>query len=469
MPHMTPDEFRSEGAKALEWVARYMETVEDYPVLSRVEPGEVRAKLPPHPPEHGEAFDAVLTDLDEIIMPGITHWQSPSFFAFFNGNTSGPSILGELVAAGIAPQGMMWATSPAATELETHVLDWLAEMLDLPERFRSTAKGGGVIQDTASSATFTAVVAARERATSGSVNERGFSQRLTAYASVHAHSSIEKAVRLAGIGSQNLRLVEVDATHAMDPTHLAELIKADIAAGHIPAFVNATAGTTSSLAFDPIRPIGEICAEHDIWLHVDAAWAGNAAVCPEFRWMHDGLEHADSYLVNPHKWMFTNVDLDAFYVADRSALTSAMGIHPEYLRSVATEEGGVIDYRNWHVALGRRFRALKLWFVIRHYGVEGIRTVIREHVRLGQLFRTWVDEHPDFEAAAPTRLNLVCFRHVAGDEVNQAIMDEVNAGGEIYITHTRLDGRLVLRLNVGQTYTEERHVRRAWELIGQRR
>ena len=463
--HMTPDEFRARGTELIEWIATYMEQVETYPVLSKVHPGEVRSRLPQHPPQTGESWQSVVADLDEIVMPGVTHWQSPGFFAFFNGNSSGPSILGELVAAGLGTQGMMWATSPAATELETHVLDWLAEMLDLPERFRSTSAGGGVIHDTASTGTLIAALAARERATDYATNETGLAGSLTAYTSAQAHSSVEKAVRLAGIGSNNLRLISTDRSFAMEPEALAAALAADQEAGLVPTFVVATVGTTSSLAMDPVRPIGELARKYGAWLHVDAAWAGSAAICPEFRHLHDGLELADSYLFNPHKWLFTNVDLDAFYVADREALIRTMSLAPEYLRNPASESGEVIDYRDWQISLGRRFRALKLWFVIRHYGIEGIQHHVRRHVALAQDLAERVRQHPDLELAAPADLNLVCFRHVDGDAASEAVLERVNSSGKAYLTHTKLDDRYVVRVNVGQTHTEQRHIDQLWELI----
>ncbi len=463
--HMTPDEFRQRGRQLIDWIADYMENVEKYPVLSQVGPGDVRAALPRHPPEHGEDWDHILTDVDEVILPGVTHWQSPNFFAYFNGNSSGPSVLGELLAAGLGTQGMLWATSPAATELETHVLDWLAEMLDLPEPFHSTATGGGVIQDTASTAVLCAVLAARERATGSAANETGVPAGLRAYASREAHSSVEKAVRIAGIGSANLRAVPVDADFAIRPDELDALLTADRDAGLTPAFVNATVGTTSSTAIDPVRAIGEVCRRHGVWLHVDAAFFGTAAICPEFRHIQDGVELADSYNFNPHKWMFTNLDCSALYVADRRPLVAALSILPEYLRNQASEADGVIDYRNWQVALGRRFRALKLWFVIRHYGVEGLRHHIREHVRIAQQLAAQIAEHPDFDLAAPAHLNLVCFRHRGGDAANEAILGRLNASGALHLTHTKLGGAYTLRMSIGQTYTEERHVQRAWELI----
>jgi aromatic-L-amino-acid/L-tryptophan decarboxylase len=463
--HMTPDEFRRWGRETVEWIARYMERVEELPVLSRAAPGEVRAALPPHPPERGEPFDAVLRDLDEVILPGITHWQSPGFFAYFPANASGPAILGELLSAGLGVQGMLWSTSPACTELETHVMDWLVELLALPDRFRSSGPGGGVIQDSASSAVLCALVAARQRATAGRANEAGVDRPLAVYATSQTHSSIEKAVRVAGLGSEAMRIVEADATHAMRPDDLARRLEADAADGVAPCLVVATVGTTSSNAMDPVRAIGEVCARHGVWLHVDAAMSGTAAICPEYRFVNDGLELADSYCFNPHKWMFTNFDCSAFFVADRAALVGALSILPEYLRNAATESGAVIDYRDWQVPLGRRFRALKLWATIRHYGAEGLRHHVREHVRLAQEFAARVRADERFELAAPAPLNLVCFRHRGGDEVNQRIMDSLNASGRLFLTHTKLDGRLVLRMSIGQARTERRHVEAAWAAI----
>ncbi|MDW8317748.1 MAG: pyridoxal-dependent decarboxylase [Anaerolineae bacterium] len=462
---MTPDQFRRYGRAVVDWIADYMERVESYPVLSQVQPGQIRAGLPAQPPAQGEPFEAILADLEPLIMPGITHWQSPNFFAFFPANASGPAILGDLLSSGLGVQGMLWATSPACTELETHVLDWLVDMLGLPEKFKSTTAGGGVIQDTASSATLTALLAGRERATGWQSNERGADGRLVAYTSTQAHSSVEKAAKIAGLGRQNLRLIEVDERFAMRPEALAQQIEADRRAGLVPCFVCATVGTTSSNAMDPLRPIGEVCQTEGVWLHVDAAMSGTAALCPEFRWIHDGVELADSYAFNPHKWMFTNFDCDCFWVADRAALIRTLSILPEYLRNQATESGAVFDYRDWHIPLGRRFRALKLWFVIRHYGVEGLRYHVRRHVELAQQFAAWVQADPRFELAAPAPLNLVCFRLRAGDEANRRLMDRLNRSGHLYLTHTVLDGKVTLRLCVGQTHTEARHVEAAWRRI----
>ena len=464
--HMTPDEFRRYGRAVVDWVANYMENVESFPVMSKVEPGQIRASLPLEQPAQGVPFDAILKDMGDLILPGLTHWQSPNFFAFFPANASGPAILGELLSAGLGVQGMLWATSPACTELETHVLDWLVGMLDLPAEFKSTGAGGGVIQDSASSASLCALLAARERATGFETNEDGCDGRLVAYTSNQAHSSIEKAVKIAGLGrKRGLRLIDVDDRFAMRPDALAAQITRDRQAGLIPCFVSATVGTTSSNAIDPLPEIGRICREEGLWLHVDGAMSGAAALCPEYRYIHKGLEFADSYCFNPHKWMFTNFDCDCFYVADRATLIKTLSVLPEYLRNKATESGAVIDYRDWHIPLGRRFRSLKLWFVIRHYGVEGLRHHIRRHIQLAQEFARWVKASDDFELAAPAPLNLVCFSHKGGDELNRKLLDRLNESGKLYLTHTTLAGRHTLRFCVGQTYTEARHVRQAWEQI----
>ena len=463
--HMDSDEFRRAAIQAAEWVGRYWDSIDRYPVLSRARPGDVRAQLPAEPPEHPEPFDAVLADLDRVILPGITHWQAPGFYAFFPGNASGPGVLGDLISSGLGVQGMLWASSPACTELETHMLDWMVDLLALPDRFRSTGAGGGVIQDSASSASLCALLAARERATSGQSNRRGVREDLVAYASSQAHSSIEKAAGIAGIGRENLRAIPVDENFAMRPDALEQAVTEDRTAGRIPFFVTATVGTTSSTAVDPLRPISAICDTNNLWLHVDAAHAGSAAVCPEFRWIHDGLERADSYCFNPHKWLLTNFDLDCFYVADRTSLINALSVLPEYLRNEATASGAVFDYRDWQIPLGRRFRALKLWFVIRHYGAEGLRRHIRHTVALAQELAGWIRSDNRFVLAAPAPLNLVCFRHADGDAVTQAILDRLNGSGELYLTHTRLADRLVLRLAIGSPRTERQHIERAWAAI----
>ncbi len=463
--HMTPAEFRRWGRAVIDWLADYQERVESYPVLSTVAPGEIRASLPTSPPEQGEPFDAILADVGEKLLPGITHWQSPNFFAYFPTGASGPSVLGDLISAGLGVQGMLWATSPACTELETLVLDWLVEMLDLPAAFRSGSAGGGVIQDSASSAALCALLAARERATGFASDEQGGDGRLCVYASTQTHSSIEKAVRIAGLGRRSLRLIEVDEQFALRPETLARQIAADRAAGLQPAFVCATLGTTSSNAVDPLSAIGAIARREGLWLHVDGAMAGTAALCPELRHLQAGIEHADSYCFNPHKWMLTNFDCSCFWVADRAALVRTLSVLPEYLRNQATESGAVLDYRDWQIPLGRRFRALKLWFVIRHYGVEGLRRQVRRHVALAQELARTIAADPRFELVVPPPLNLVCFRLRGSDDLNRRLLERLNASGRLFLTHTVLGGRTTLRLCVGQAGTDERHVRAAWERI----
>jgi len=466
-PHMTDEEFRRFGRAAIDWIVEYEKRVESLPVLSRVRPGEIRAALPPAPPDEGEPFEAILGDLDRIILPGVTHWQSPGFFAYFPANASRPSMIAELLAAVLGVQGMMWVTSPACTELETHVLDWLVDMLALPGDFKSDGRGGGVIQDSASSAVLCALLAARERATGWASNERGADGRLAAYASTQAHSSVEKAVRIAGLGSRNLRLIETDGRFAMRADVLARRIAEDRRAGLVPCFVCATVGTTASHGIDPVREIGRVARDEGLWLHVDAAMAGTAALCPELRFVNDGVELADSWCFNPHKWMFTNFDCDCFYVTDREALVRTLTVLPEYLRNKATDSGAVIDYRDWQVPLGRRFRSLKLWFTIRHYGVEGLRRLVRAHVALARELAQWIRESRDFELAVEPPLNLVCFRHRGGDGMNRLLLDRLNAGGRIYLSHAVLGGAFTLRLCVGQTRTERRHVEEAWRLVAE--
>jgi aromatic-L-amino-acid decarboxylase len=463
--HMTPEQFRQYGRAVIDWIADYYEKVELFPVLSQVKPGDIRKSLPEHPPEKGESVIDMLRDVEKLILPGITHWQSPNFFAYFPANTSGPAILGDLLSSGLAVQGMIWATSPACTELESLVLDWLVDMLDLPRKFKSNSSGGGVIQDTASSASLCAVLAARERTSNFRVNAEGGNGKLIAYTSTQGHSSIEKAVKIAGIGKNNLHLIEVDENFAMQPEKLVARIEEDLRVGLTPSFVCATVGTTSSHALDPLKDIGEICRRYQLWLHVDAAMAGTAALCSEFRFIHQGLEYADSYCFNPHKWMFTNFDCDCFYVADRNTLIKTLSVLPEYLKNKATESGAVIDYRDWHIPMGRRFRSLKLWFVIRHYGIEGLQYLVRKHVQMAQNFKQWVEADPCFEIVAPVPLNLVCFRHKGGDDFNEKLLDRLNNSGELYLSHTKLNDQYVIRMCIAQTHTEERHVRTAWKKI----
>ena len=455
----SPEDFSQQGHRTVEWVAGYLANLESYPVLATTSPGQIAAMLPAR--EQPEPFEALLADLDEIVIPGTTHWQAPGFFGYFPANASPPSILAELVTAGLGVNGMVWATSPACTEIETVMLDWLARLLDLPTQFLSGSKGGGVIQDSASAATLCALLAARERA----VGAGAALADLCVYSSTEAHSSVQKGARVAGFGAAHVRLIAVDDAFRMDVGALGSAVSADREAGLVPCCVVATAGTTSSMAFDPVRAIGEICRAEHLWLHVDGAMAGSAAVCPELRSHHDGLELADSYAFNPHKWLLTNFDCDCFYVADRSSLVEALSITPEYLRNEASESGSVIDYRDWQVPLGRRFRALKLWFVVRSYGAEGLRAHVREHVRLSKMLSDRLGADPRFELCAPPALNLTCFRHVAGDGASEGLLSDLNATGRVFLSHTRLDGVYVIRCSIGGTWTEERHVEMLWRLI----
>ena len=462
---MDIEEFRRRGHETVEWMADYLENVERFPVLSQASPGDTLRRLPPSPPAEGEPYDDIMTDVGTIIMPGITHWQHPSFFAYFPANTSPPSILAEMVVSTLAPQCMLWQTSPAATELEERVMEWLRDMLGLPAEFT------GVIQDTASTATLCAILTAREKVTSHTINETGFVGKgiLTAYCSSETHSSIEKGVKIAGLGKENLRKIPVDGEYAMQPAELERAIEVDKAEGRLPTIVVATIGTTGSTAVDPLREIGEICTRQGVWLHVDAAHAGTALVCPEFRWMVKGIEHADSLVMNPHKWMLTTLPTSAYFVRDVEALVRTFEIMPEYLR---TKEEGVTNYRDWGVPLGRRFTALKLWFVIRSYGVEGLQRMVRDHVGHAQWLKGEIDASEDFETMAPTPVNLVCFRyHPDGveedelDRINGTLVQRLNDTGELFLTHTKLAGRYTVRLVVGQTFVEREHVVAAWQLI----
>ncbi|HUI08759.1 MAG TPA: aminotransferase class V-fold PLP-dependent enzyme [Bacteroidota bacterium] len=458
---MSPEEFRAHAHGLVDWMADYMASVERYPVKSPSAPGEILAALPLHAPETGEQFGDIFADFTRTILPGMTHWQHPSFFAYFPANSSPPSVLAEMLTATLGAQCMSWVTSPAATELEERVMEWLREMIALPPSFT------GVIQDTASTATLCAVLSARERSSNFAVNEGGFppGRRFTAYASTETHSSVERAVRIAGLGAAALRKLPVDRNYAMQPEALREAIARDRREGCTPLVAVATLGTTGSTAIDPLKAIGDVCRGSGVWLHVDAAYAGTALLAPEMRWMSEGIEAADSFVFNPHKWMFTNFDCSAYFVRDADALVRTFAILPEYLKTGGA--GDVKNYRDWGIQLGRRFRALKLWFVIRHYGVEGLRHHIRRHVALAQEFAGWVAASADFELVVPAPLNLVCFAHRAGDDFNRRLLERLNQSGKLYLTHTVLNGRYTLRLCVGQTHTEAEQVRQAWALIQQ--
>jgi aromatic-L-amino-acid decarboxylase len=457
---MHPDEFRRHAHQLADWMADYFRDVGQLPVTPEVRPGDVRRQLPASPPDQGESFEQLFEDFGRIIMPGMTHWNHPGWFAYFPGNNSPPSVLAEMLTATLGAQCMSWATSPAATELEQVTMEWLRRMLCLPESFT------GVIQDTASTATLVALLSARERAPAGA--------RLAVYTSTEAHSSVPKGVKLAGYALNHLRHIPVDSHYAMRPDALERALSSDRAAGLVPACVVATVGTTSSTAIDPLPAIAEICKRHGAWLHVDAAYAGTAAIVPELRPLFDGVEHADSLVFNPHKWMLVNFDCSAYFVRDRGALLRTFQITPEYLRT--DQDAEVVNFRDWGIQLGRRFRALKLWFVIRSYGVEGLRAMVRNHVALARELAGEIEKTPKFELMAPVPFGLVCFRYrpselepsdAAVDDLNRELLRRVNATRRVHLTHTELGGRYVIRMAIGQRQTERAHVAEAWELINE--
>lgn len=456
-------------------VCDYLEGVGDYPVLPSVRPGEVAAALPQAAPEEAEPLDRILDDYRRLIEPNVTHWNHPGFFAYFAVSGSRPGILGETLAAALNVNAMLWKGAPAATELEERVCDWLRRLLDLPEQFR------GHINDTASMSTLLALAAARHRLSEYDIRGQGMAGRsdlpaLTVYANEQVHSSIDKAMILLGLGHENVRKIATDGAYRMDPEALAAAIEEDLANGRRPLAVVATVGTTSTTAIDPVEEIAALCRHHGLWLHVDGAYGGAAGICPELRREMPGLERADSIVVNPHKWLFVPVDCSVLYVRDLPGYKSAFSLLPEYLKTPEnTGEAGdrPTDLMDLGVQLGRRFRALKMWMVFRAFGAEGLRERIREHCRLAQRFARWVEEDPRFEVSAPVPLGLVCFRAVPDlppekqDRFNEDLLARVNAAGPVFLSHTRLDGRIVLRLSVGNIRTTEDHVRQAWDLLRQ--
>jgi aromatic-L-amino-acid decarboxylase len=478
---MNLDDFRRHGHRLIEWIADYLSHPERYPVLSRSQPSEVKSQLLSAPPDAPESLDAILADFETILLPGITHWNHPAFFAYFGITGSGPGILGELLSAALNVNAMLWRTSPAATELEEVVLDWLRQMLGLPDTFQ------GIMMDTASIASLVAIAAARH-ALDPTIRSKGMAgrpdlSRLRLYTSEQAHSSIEKGAITLGIGQEGVRKIPTDAEFRMDPQALALAIEQDVEAGWCPFCVAATVGTTSTTSVDPVPEIAVICQRHRLWLHVDGAYGGMAAVVPEMRHVIRGCEHADSIVVNPHKWLFTPIDCSAFYVRDPTALKSTFSVVPEYLKS---SDNDVTNYMDWGLQLGRRFRALKLYMVIRYFGHEGLAARIREHIRLARDIAQRVDDHPDFERLAMTPFSTICFRarprdlaehlQYAGpeeiqrieaylDQLNEAVIETVNATGKALFSHTKLLGRYTIRMAIGNIRTDEAHVIRAWELI----
>ena len=463
---MNADEFRTHAHKLVEWMAGYMENVEKFPVRSLVSPGDVFRQIPDGPPSESESFDVVMKDFEKIILPGITHWQSPDFYAYFPSNNSPPSILAEMLTATLGAQCMIWETSPAAAELEEKMMIWLRDMIGLPVEFE------GVIQDSASTATLAAILTAREKVTNYLINSDGAEEAgtLKVYCSDQTHSSVEKAVKISGIGKRNLVKIPLKEDFSMDAEMLKEAIILDKERGQIPCCVVATIGTTGTIAIDPIKAIGKICREFGIWLHVDAAMAGTALILPEFQWMLDGREYIDSFVFNPHKWMFTNFDCTAYFLKDAGALIKTFEVLPEYLKT--RTRGKVNDYRDWGVPLGRRFRALKLWTVIRTYGTEGLKEKIRYHISLAAKLSEMISKESDFEILAPVIISVVCFRYNPSgynekqiNSLNEKLNHALNDSGKIYLTHTVLNSRYTLRMVTAQTNVTLNHVEKAWELI----
>jgi aromatic-L-amino-acid/L-tryptophan decarboxylase len=463
---MKPHEFRKHAHELVEWMADYMETVENFPVKSLIKPGEVFNRIPDMPPMQAESFDSLMRDINDIIMPGITHWQNPNFFAYFPANTSPASVLAEMLTATLGAQCMIWETSPAAAELEEKMMIWLRDLIGLPSCFE------GVIQDSASTATLAAILTAREKASDFKVNQDGIdkSHSLRVYCSEQTHSSVEKAVKIGGIGKRNLVKIPVLDDFSMNSAKLKEAIELDIKNGFKPCCAVATLGTTGTTAIDNLKAIGEVCKENGVWLHVDAAMAGTALILPEFQWMLNGKEYIDSFVFNPHKWMFTNFDCTAFFIKDAATLIKTFEILPEYLKT--RTRGKVNDYRDWGVPLGRRFRALKLWSVIRTYGVEGLRDTVRNHIAIAARLTEKISKETDFEILAPTIISVVCFRYVPEgyneeqiNSINEKLNHHLNDSGKLYLSHTVLKGKYTLRMVTAQTNVTDKHVESAWQLI----
>ncbi|KAG8389141.1 hypothetical protein BUALT_Bualt02G0198300 [Buddleja alternifolia] len=476
---MDAEQLRECGHKMVDFIADYYKDIENFPVLSQVQPGYLRELLPDSAPVHPESLQDVLDDVQSKILPGVTHWQSPEFFAYFPSNSSVAGFLGEMLSAAINMVGFSWITSPAATELEMIVLDWLAKSLKLPDEFLSSGQGGGVIQGTASEAVLVVLLAARDKA----LRRVGKDTigKLVAYSSDQTHSALQKACKIGGIHAENCRVLKTDSStdYALSPESLSEAISRDIASGLIPFFMCATVGTTSSTTVDPLPALGKISSvsflaesSNGLWFHIDAAYAGSACICPEFRHYIDGVEEANSFNMNAHKWFLTNFDCSALWVKDRSALIQSLSTNPEFLKNKASQGNSVVDYKDWQIPLGRRFRSLKLWMVLRLYGLENLQAYIRNHIELARKFEELVKLDSRFEVAAPRRFSLVCFRLLPnpnneefGNELNHELLEAVNSTGKLFISHTVLSNKYVLRFAVGAPLTEERHVVAAWKTL----
>ena len=452
--------FRRNGHALIDWVSDYYTRLSTMPVYEPAAPGSVRAQLPQEAPEHPEPFEAVLADLDAVVMPSLAHWQHPGWLAYFPAASSPAAVLGELAAAGIAVESMMWSTSPAATEVESHVLDWLVDLLGVPQEWKTTASGGGVLLSGASSATHTALVVAREQCRKRTGAPL---QQMVVYASSQAHSSIEKGARAAGY--DHIRLLDTDPDYAVRPETLAAAVAADRQAGLEPALLCSALGTTGTTAVDPIRVLGEVARSEQMWHHVDAAYAGSAMICEEFRHYQDGLELVDSYTFNPHKWLATNVGCSVMWVADRRPLIDTLSVLPPYLRNEASASGAVIDYRDWHLPLSRPFRSLKLWFVLRSFGAEGLRTMIRSQVSWAQSLAAQIDSHPSLELVASVPFAMVPFAHRGGNPATDALIAAINSDGRFYVTGSEVDGRRYVRVAVGSIWTTRTHIEALWKLI----
>ncbi len=458
---MNNEDFREWGHRMVDWLYEYMSNIKEYSVSAQVEPGEIRSKLLAEPPEIGEDMEAIFKDFKDIIMPGVTHWQHPNWYAYFPANNSPPSVLAELLTAGLGAQCMVWKTTPSGTELEEVVMDWLKQMLGLPEDW------SGVIQGTASTSSLVGLLTAREWKTDFRSNLDGIKDKMTIYVSEESHSSVEKGAKIAGFGKNNIRKIPTDDTFSMIPGELEKAVEKDIENGFVPTCTAATLGTTSSCGVDSLDKIGPICKKYKLWLHVDAAYAGSAAILPELRWILKGIEYVDSFVFNPHKWLLINFDCSAYFVKDEGLLIRTFEIFPEYLKTGVDSE--VKNFRDWGIPLGRRFRALKLWFVIRSYGVNGLRKMVSEHIQMAQWMKDQIEGHPKLELMAPVYFGLVCFRLNPGNmdeeklnDLNAEFLDRINKSGKVFLTHTTLKGKYVVRMSIGSRTTGWEEVKGAW-------